>query len=141
FPFWLDMQKPAERELADQIELLKNDRSFAATVRNGIRLMIDLRAGRLDVLLELFPWIGERLSSGAGRPGDDDVKRELQRLQDLILRSGINSPGGNHPVMKPITPPLPTFDDDDDSGLTVAVKRVSDNGESGMNFLSSLSGV
>lgn len=149
FPFWLDMHKPDEAALADQIELLKNDRSFAVTVRNGIRLIVDLRAGRLDVLLELFPWVGERLASGAGGHGDDDLKRELQRLQDLIMQQGgIGAPPSDYPMMKPaglksITGvgrkmELPTFDDDDDGETLVMKKNTSTNAS--LNFLNQLQG-
>lgn len=57
FRFWLDMFKPEEEELADTIELLKNERSFSKTIRDGIKLITNLRQGKLDVLFELFPWV------------------------------------------------------------------------------------
>lgn len=147
FPFWLDMHKPDERALADQIELLKNDRSFAATVRNGLRLMLDLRAGNTTVLLELFPHVRGQLGRASGGSGDDDLKRELQRLQDLIMQQGnIGTPPPNYPVMKPAglqpiagagrVPALPTFDDDDD-GATIVLKRDTST-SAGQNFLNSL---
>lgn len=60
FVFWLDLQKQDENQIAEQIEILKQERSFSKAVRNGIRLICDLRAGRTDVLLELFPWVAER---------------------------------------------------------------------------------
>src|SRR5512145_1846952 len=60
FVFWLDLEKQDENQIAEQIEVLKQERSFAKVVRDGIRLVCDLRAGRTDVLLELFPWVTER---------------------------------------------------------------------------------
>ncbi len=60
FVFWLDLQKQDENQIAEQIEVLKQERSFAKVVRDGIRLVCDLKAGRTDVLLELFPWVTER---------------------------------------------------------------------------------
>ena len=57
FRFWLDVFKPQESELVDTIESLKNNRSFTQTIRDGIRLICDLREGKLDVLFELFPWV------------------------------------------------------------------------------------
>jgi len=60
FTFWLDMSKPDELALAEKIEELKAKRSFAKVIRDGIRLICDLRAGRTDILLELFPWVAER---------------------------------------------------------------------------------
>ena len=57
FTFWLDATKADEDELIDQIEILKQQRLFAKTIRDGIRLICDLRAGQVDVLFELFPWV------------------------------------------------------------------------------------
>jgi hypothetical protein len=57
FRFWLDVMKDPEFELAQEIMLLKKRKKFAATIRDGLRLIIDLRAGRIDVLLQLFPWV------------------------------------------------------------------------------------
>lgn len=57
FNFWLDMNKPEEELIADKIEVLKNERSFTSVIRDGIRLICDLREGKLDVLFELFPWV------------------------------------------------------------------------------------
>ena len=57
FNFWLNMEKEDEEEIADKIELLKNERLFTATIREGIQLITSLRDGNLDVLFELFPWI------------------------------------------------------------------------------------
>lgn len=57
FRFWLDMFKSEEAAIADQVEILKNKRSFTQTIRDGIRLICDLRNGKLDILFELFPWV------------------------------------------------------------------------------------
>lgn len=57
FRFWLDLFKPEEEAIADTIELLKNERSFSKTIRDGIKLITNLREGKLDVLFELFPWV------------------------------------------------------------------------------------
>ncbi|GAB5426316.1 MAG: hypothetical protein Crog4KO_34630 [Crocinitomicaceae bacterium] len=57
FRFWLDIVKPDELKIADTIEILKNERSFTQTIRDGIRLIFDLKQGKLDVLFELFPWV------------------------------------------------------------------------------------
>jgi hypothetical protein len=51
------MEKDDEEQIADQIELLKNERLFTATIRQGIQLITSLRDGNLDVLFEFFPWI------------------------------------------------------------------------------------
>lgn len=57
FRFWLDIFKSEEAEIADTIENLKNERSFTQAIRDGIRLICNLRDGKLDVLFELFPWV------------------------------------------------------------------------------------
>jgi hypothetical protein len=65
FTFWLDLSKDEEFRLSEQIEELKAKRSFAKVIRDGIRLICDLRAGRTDILLELFPWVAERFQPQA----------------------------------------------------------------------------
>ncbi|MGB7340845.1 MAG: hypothetical protein WBC91_18250, partial [Phototrophicaceae bacterium] len=57
FKFWLNLRKEDEAAIADQVEMLKNERSFTQTIRDGIRLICDLKNGKLDVLFELFPWV------------------------------------------------------------------------------------
>lgn len=59
YTFWLDMLKADEHELADLIEELKHSRSFVRMIRDGLRLVNDLRLGRVGVLLELAPWVQE----------------------------------------------------------------------------------
>lgn len=51
------MLKGEEAEIGETIEELKQERKFAPTIRDGIRLINDLRKGKLDVLFELFPWV------------------------------------------------------------------------------------
>jgi hypothetical protein len=57
FNFWLNMDKPEEKLIANKIQALKLETLFTATIRDGIRLICDLRDGKLDVLFELFPWV------------------------------------------------------------------------------------
>jgi len=141
FPFWLDLHKPDEAALAETIETLKTQRAFASSIRDGLRLIVDLRAGRLDVLFELFPFTKERL--GYGTSTNSDLERRLDELQRLILEQGnITAPQTNQPVMKSAGGPkalkvptttLPHFDDDDDSE-TIVLKK-SSNSSAGLNFI------
>lgn len=62
FKFWLDVMKDDELELGMELVLLKSRRKFASTVRDAMRLIVDLRAGRVDVLLELFPWVKDEIA-------------------------------------------------------------------------------
>ena len=57
FKFWLNLRKKEDEAIADRIEILKNNRLFTQTIRDGIRIICDLRNGKLDVLFELFPWV------------------------------------------------------------------------------------
>lgn len=57
FSFWLNILNPDEELIADEIELLKNERSFARACRDGIMLISDLRKGRSDQLIALFDWL------------------------------------------------------------------------------------
>lgn len=88
FTFWLDMQKRDEAELAQAIESLKQNRSFAATIRDGIRLMCDLRAGQTEVLFELFPWVKDVPQSASAMPVDRGLQEQIARLEALLLAQG-----------------------------------------------------
>lgn len=57
FSFWLNILDPDEEVVADQIELLKNERAFSKVCRDGIMLMSDLRKGSSDLLVKLFDWL------------------------------------------------------------------------------------
>lgn len=156
FMFWLDVTKPADLVLAEEIEAIKAQRRFTQTIRDGIRLIGDLRAGRLDILFELFPWTGAAFltavtqpASVSAAPNNDELKREIASLRDLILRTNIPT-GGAGPVHSPrslipvskspklLSVPqfdLPSFDDDD--GDTLSVHRDT-NTDSAQNFLNSM---
>jgi hypothetical protein len=57
FNFWLNLENLQEQEIATQIEDLKKERLFSSTIRDGIKLITDLREGNLEILFELFPWV------------------------------------------------------------------------------------
>lgn len=90
--FWLDMNKPDDVELAVSIAKLKACRKFAKTIRDGIRLIEDLRAGRLDVLLALFPWVTEHLQSPLYA---NELAAVLERFQQVAIN------GPNHTASLP----------------------------------------
>ena len=96
FTFWLDMRKTDEAQLAETIETLKLNRSFAATIRDGIRLICDLRAGQTDVLFELFPWIKDAPQSASAMPVDRGFQEQIARLEALLLAQG------NVPIQTPL---------------------------------------
>jgi len=82
FTFWLDVTKENEYDLAEQIEDLKQKRLFSQTIRDGIRLICDLRAGRTDSLLALFPWIAAEFAPSVG---EAELYQEIESLRELIL--------------------------------------------------------
>lgn len=55
--FDLDLSKREDAIVEQLIEQLKNDRNFSPTVKDGIRLIMDLRDGRFEILFLLFPLI------------------------------------------------------------------------------------
>jgi len=123
YMFWLDLSKDDENELAEQIEILKQERQFAETIRDGIRLICDLRAGRTDRLFAMFPWLAAEVGAGAG--GNNlAIQQELNRLWGAIagqpagsLAAGASASG--------------------EEEVELNIKAVK-NGSSGKNFLSSL---
>lgn len=68
FFFWLDVRKPDEFEVTELISELKRQRAYTSAIRDGIRLIVDLRAGRVGVLLELFPWVATALGGQTPAP-------------------------------------------------------------------------
>ena len=114
FTFWLDMQKADEAELADTIEELKQKRTFVSTVRDGIRLICDIRAGRIDVLFELFPWVKEGLQTVSAQPVESGLQEQITRLEALLLAQG------NVPISSPFSSTI---------AKTNATDRPHQNGE------------
>jgi len=95
FRYWLDATKDDELALADFCEELKQERSFVSTIRQALTLIRDLRAGRLDSLFALFPWIlgwmEERAEAiaeakiradGGGYP--EQLEGYLERIERLL---------------------------------------------------------
>lgn len=91
FPFQLDLNKPDEAEIANQIDELKRKRSFSRTIRDGIRLICDLRNGRVAVLQELFPWVLEQPIAEPqvpySPPPSDVFVEYLQRIEQLFEKN------------------------------------------------------
>jgi hypothetical protein len=94
FEFWLDAKKDDELLLMEDIDGLKRNRLFSKTIRDGIRLIMDLRRGNLDVLLELFPQFKSRIcdENASGGGGDNDLHTKIDRLESMMLQQA--EPGG-----------------------------------------------
>ena len=135
FMFWLDMSKSEEMELAEDIELLKEQRLFSQTLRDGIRLICQLRAGRTDLLFAMFPW----LAAEVGRPDeplDRAIRQEIEQLRALLAhQQGAGANGADAPRPTPAASSAIAAGEDDEMALEV---KAVHNGASGKNFLSSL---
>ena len=94
FLFWLDFTKDHELMIAEEIDALKRHRLFTRTIRDGIRLIVDLRKGKTDVLCELFPKIVEKLRT----PYDAQI-RSLQSLVDDLTTLVATSESGRPPLV------------------------------------------
>lgn len=112
FTFWLDLNKPDENAIAELIATLKEKNLFVKTVRDGIRLICDLRAGQLDTLFELFPWVQEALikqttdmhvSSGVGQL--DEIKSILELVVRQQTAGGYMMQSSPSAIQKPLPAP------------------------------------
>ena len=124
FTFWLDVNKDDEYKLVEQIDELKQKRLFSQTIRDGIRLICDLKDGNTDVLFELFPWLAAELVA-AQADTSGQLQQELSELKDLILTQN-----GTHFSRIEL-------DEDDEDDIELEVSQVSDS-SSAQNFLSSI---
>lgn len=60
YEFWLNLNAETEYEIAEIADELKAQRGYASAIRDGLRMVWELRQGRVDTLVKLFPWIVER---------------------------------------------------------------------------------
>ena len=97
FMFWLDTTKADEEQLIEQVEALKQTRLFSKTIRDGIRLICDLRAGQTDILFELFPWVRDSLNAASTPAIDKNLQEQIARLEAILLAQG------NVPIQLPTT--------------------------------------
>ena len=132
FTFWLDLQKGEEAELAEMIDVLKRERTFASTIRDGIRLVCDLRAGRVEVLLGLFPWVREALQSAPAAPVEKGIQEQIARLEALLIAQG------NVPIPSTaVRPPFRTERKNGKARVEVAASKASAETVA-KNFLNSM---
>jgi hypothetical protein len=137
FCFWLNLDKEDEYILADHIFNLKQERSFVSSIRDGIRLIRDLRAGRLDVLFELFPWTQHELET-RNSGGNSEANERIARLEQMLLQqsNGVIMQQGSGPkAIKASDFAVPIFEDRDKDLLVM--KPAKSSGNSANNFLAS----
>lgn len=132
--FWLNHNNRHDLEIADTIEILKNERAFTKTVKQGIMLMVDLRAGRVDVLTALFPWVASAFAAPPASADDDPFRRIEQRLDDLDALMRASADG-----LRPGAPKRKLAGLSEDAPDVVVMKNTSTS--SADNFLASLKGL
>jgi len=137
---WLNLIDDFDFEIADYIHSLKKTRAFTSTFRAAFRLIHDLRAGRSDVLRELFPHIVADLEASKCPDSDPDVSGRLARLERALLETQVKPKlvaiqNGGPTRMDVPQLPAPVFDDLD--GDTLVMTPVRDSG-SVQNFVNSV---
>jgi hypothetical protein len=137
FMFWLDLEHDIDFEVADMITQLKAKRRFTSTIRDGIRLICDLRAGRLDVLFELFPWVQVEFIAGI-QPNLVPLEERIYQLEALV-KEPVNGSNGHSPKALP-APEIeaPVFDDDEDLVLDIQADTSTNASENFINSMLSL---
>ena len=137
FKFWLDMHKADERDLAEQIEDLKQGGAFTKAVRDGIHLVVDLWHGNLDVLITLFPWVEDAFYQRfTEQQPETSIQLQLARLEKLLIEQG-STPINSEPQKKVVVPQVTTaILGDEDSGL-IKIKKARSSADSAQNFLNS----
>jgi hypothetical protein len=137
--FDLDMGKAKDLFLDGQIKALKQSRLFADHVRNGLRLMIDLSAGNVEVLVELFPWVADRFNGQpvqiAQQPAVDKAWLE-DLLQGALMRIQETRQGAGPKPLTSRTFALPEFDEDE--GISQLIVTHAGKGDSAFNFIHSV---
>ena len=113
FEFWLNDQRQEDWLIYELIGKLKKPTrgqgQFTCAIREGLRLWVSLRDHKIDVLLELFPWVSDAIRQAQPMTDDNKLQREIADLKRLILQQGsISAPPKDYPKMKPsVMPTLP----------------------------------
>ena len=126
FHFWLNITKDDELEIADMIADLKERRTFSQVIRDGIRLIVSLRAGRVEVLEMLFPWIRDYYTKQQSSPADEFL-RLIQQRADLLT----TGPRSSVPLD---LPEVSIFAADDEPAVTASEARATFAGGMGNLF-------
>ena len=147
FDFQLNVAKDSEFAIAETIKWLKSQGLYSKTIRDGIRLICDLRDGNLDVLFELFPWVRaeflEYMSSLQPQKSDTElvIAEHLERIETLLSTTGsgshVSSGVGGPKAMN--VPGISAPDvDKDETDVALVMKKSERNGhQAAENFLSS----
>jgi len=148
FIFWLNLEDESEYAIAETIEELKDRRQFSKSIRDGLRLVVDLSRGKTDVLKELFPTVLDDInspnSSAGGNGGtntpDSEInalRADIQRLEQALLSERV--PPAMHMAKQLASHATPEYTLNDLPLL--GSKAAKSNGNSRQNLLSALSNI
>lgn len=134
YRFSLSMKDSNYDEVRGIIENLIGQGALSRVVRDGIRLINDLSAGRTDVLLELYPWITEAICPPPNTDVDE-LNDRLARMERLLQQRPMQSsdlPDTREygiPAMKSTAPVAAVV-----AAKAVSASTISDNFLSSMGF-------
>jgi hypothetical protein len=114
--FWLNSDKIDELNVADTVAGLKQQRSFSSTVRDGIMIVNELRQGKIDLLLKLYPFVMDAITAlipppePPPMPDNADLIEQFRRMLEQQQGRGIaDSRDVGLPLFKAIGGTLPAL--------------------------------
>lgn len=145
--FWLDAMRDDEYQLLEYVDEQKQQRSFAQTMRDALNLIRDLRQGRTDWLLFLFPWVysaiyaqaeADLLNRQPEPPQQDRLASEIARLSAQIEAMGAIPIGDGQ---KPSAAPVPRLKAPSEPEPELEIKTAKSEVPSSWNFAITTAGV
>ncbi|HKI53500.1 MAG TPA: hypothetical protein VJ987_05200 [Anaerolineales bacterium] len=145
YKFWLQLDKPEEKELSQKLEAIRKQRKFAPTMRTALHLFFSLMEGRTDVILDLFPWIKDVLQDTSEHPNSsnknsitiaikDDtyaLRAHIERLEQLIIDQG-SKPISQGETLRKALPALKQYIEPE---LEIKKTKSDDRNNSSYNFM------
>lgn len=102
--FLLDLAVGRDYETLEIIGEMKSKRTFRGSVIVGLRMVYELRQGRVDTLLKEFPQVVEWLQVKFTPPPDGDLRDEIRELKRMMLEQGGNTIQPQTLIMKSALP-------------------------------------
>lgn len=108
YEFWLNLNAESEYEIAEIVDDLKAQRGYASAIRDGLKLIWELRQGKVDTLVKLFPWIAERFQA---QSNTDELTALVEQVKSIVVNqramptteiSAWNTPADNRPEVRVI---------------------------------------
>lgn len=81
----IEIRKTKADWLPDVVKNLTSEGLLSSTIRQALLLIVDLRAGRVDVLLELFPFVTDALMERR-RTFVQDTVQDKSAADDFVQR-------------------------------------------------------